>query len=225
MRGENTWRQMLIATIFSVAGVICSPVFPAIQQAFAQQKSQDNEDQGVRDLGRNVVKLHDDAAATLDRLLKQEGTLADTAKSMDQAGKLTDDTLADLQKYADRLDPKAAVPKLLESREDFLRQMAKEALSSPNPADHQFGDQLSDAASHIGGLRKDFQDLRTQYLNAIDRLQRLKPQLKYAVVLHQAKVFEDMAREYFNNMKVILNQTKEVTDQAITIIGPNAATQ
>ena len=72
---------------------------------------------------------------------------------------IVDDMVKLLRDGAERLGPGRGYMKTLQTQEELVREIARQALSSPHSADHPFGDQLNDQAGSIVALRAEARDI------------------------------------------------------------------
>jgi hypothetical protein len=179
----------------------------------------------MNELGQMGEQLKSDAENALADLTAKERTLDGIVQDVKSARQFVDDVVKLLRGVADRLGPESGYMKVLQEQEALVREQAAEALASANPADHPYGERLTEQANTIAALRSEAGQLAGKLSAEIDRLTRSMPQVGYARTVWKTDAFIATARAYLDTVGQVLRRTSETAAKAESIARPTIPSQ
>jgi vacuolar-type H+-ATPase subunit E/Vma4 len=186
-----------------------------------------NEQNGIdmRALAEQGEKLKAETEAALKNFDEMQTILESSANDARAARQNVEDMMNLLKAAADRLGPNGAYYKTLKKQEDFVRDLATEAMTSKSSGDHVYGEQLVSQAATIGSLRNEASDLAAKLTAQIDRLGRSKSQIAYAYAVKRTDDFINTARTYLDGARKLLRGATDLATKADQIVAPTTPTQ
>jgi hypothetical protein len=169
----------------------------------------DHELKEMKELAEQGARLKKETEAALAELAEKERTLDGLVADVRSARQFVDDLIGLLRATAERLAPDGAYMKTLQTQEELVRGLAREALASSRTAEHPFGERLNEQAATIGALRTEARELAGRLSAEIDRLASSKPQLGYAYAVARTERFIETARGYLATVRRVLHGTSE----------------
>jgi hypothetical protein len=179
----------------------------------------------MKALAEQGARLKAETEAALKAFDEKQKELEGITNDAQGARQYVDGMIGLLRAAATRLGPNGSYVKTLKDQEDFVRNLATEALASQNTGDHVYGEQLAGQAAAIGDLRHEASDLAAKLAAEIDRLERSKTQIAYAYAVKRTDEFIKVARSYLDSARILLRGASDLATKAEKIVAPTVPTQ
>jgi len=176
-------------------------------------------------LGEETLSLKAQTAEALKKLDGLEDSLTEKQKNTEQAMTTVNELLALLNDAASRLSKDGNYVRTLSAEEDTVTKIADRARAHPDPEVRKLASWYQGKADEIAALLRDAEQLRTQLLTQIDRLDQEKERLSFAVAATNIEAFIKDARSYLDILSNIATGAKGLADNIGNTFGSAGATQ
>jgi hypothetical protein len=183
--GSEVSPLVLEANVDAQSGSPTTTVNPSPPPAAAVPNVKDQSWSTIsKDMLHETTRLKDDATGWVHKLQELELDLKlqlDFKKNQDleAAGKDVNDCLVVLRAAAGRLAPDAQTKVTLHKKEAAVRDLAIRAEVHPDPELRKTADYFQQKTTELRALSRSVEELRTRLVTQIDRLEKLKTQLKF----------------------------------------------
>jgi len=179
----------------------------------------------AKQLGTEALSLKEQTARALTKLDELERTMQREQKNTEGAATTVKELLALLRDAARRLDNDGAYAKALNAEQATVTDLADQARTHPDTEVRKLADWYTGKADEIAGIRRDAEQLRTQLLAQIDRLEQEKERLRFAIAATHIEAFIKDARGYLDILSHIATGAKGLADGIGNAFGTNRPTQ
>jgi uncharacterized phage infection (PIP) family protein YhgE len=222
-------RPITVISIAAFAGLFLALVSAT---AYAQSAPSPSSPAGKTDMGEIAKSLGDDALKLkqetergLQRLDELEGQLRANQQNTANAKKTVEELLSLLREGADRLAPARVYRSTLKAEEDTVRDYANRAAANTDSEIRNKAGWFKDRADEIAAIQSEAEQLRTRLISEIDRLEKQKVQLEFAVAATQIEQFIKNAHEYLDTVSKMATGAKNLADKIGNTFGTNQPTQ
>jgi hypothetical protein len=215
--GSEASPPVLEANVDAQSGSPTMTVKPSPPPAAAVPNVKDQSRRTIsKDMLHETTRLKDDATGWVHKLQELELDLKlrlDLKKNQDLevAGKDVNDCLVVLRAAADRFAPDAQTKVTLHKEEAAVRDFAIRAEVNPNPEIRKTANYFQQKATELRALSRSVEELRTRLVTQIDRLEKLKTQLKFN---HTAAQIGEAVKDGV----VSLNNLQSISEDAQRIV-------
>lgn len=231
--GSITGRLCGGIAVVTLAAALCGAAVPlpgiaaerASPAAAPSAAATEQELTDTKAISEESAKLRAEVEAAQREYKKWDEVLTSSAAGVQEAGRMVDELVAGLGEIARRFDPNGAYMKQLEQVEAALRELARESVTSANPADRPYAEKLEKLASQAAALQSEARDVAAQLTAQTDRMVRAKAQIKYARAVAEGQRFVETARSYLDAAKGLVSRISSIADKSEALARPTVPTQ
>lgn len=176
-------------------------------------------------LGEETLSLRQQALDATKQLDALEQSMADGQQNTEHATATVDKLLNLLRSLAARLSKDGPYAQLVNAEKSTITNIGDRATAHPNPKVRNLASWYQAKADNLSQDLSEAEQLRTKLLAEIDRLEKEKDVLSFAVAAANIEAFIKDARDYLGILSNLASTTKGLADDIGNAFGTTAPTQ